>query len=221
MNIRPLAIAAALLLASGAQAQNLIVNGDFEASNAPLGGWEYVHNTGWGNPGVVAPGWSMAGNTGTGIINHDASGWAWQGMASASAVAFLQDHPVFNGAAPLLSQQFSSNGTAYTVSFELGQRGSNQQDVIVSLDGVALAAPIVAAANGMANHYSFNVAGLTGSTHVLSFTSAFTPGDQTSFIDNVSVVATAFAAPVPEPASFGLMGLGLLGMGLLRQRRRA
>jgi PEP-CTERM motif len=222
MKLRSFALSlAALLLAGGASAQNLIVNGGFESSNVGANGYVYVHNAAWNNPSVVATGWDFAENTGAGVINRN---WgSWGGMAGLSAVGFLQDHPLFNGAAPVISQTFASNAISYSVAFDLGQRGGNNaQDVVVKLDGMVLGSGAITAPGGYGTRYSFDIAGLTGNSHTLSFTSLFSSGDQTAFVDNVSVTALAFpTAAVPEPASLGLMALGLAGIGLRRRQRTA
>lgn len=218
MKIKTSLVALVSLLALGAaQAQNLIVNGDFESSSVAARDSMYAYLPNWNTPGLAAAGWTFADATGTGIINR-----SWDGMARNSAVAFLQDHPLFAGAAPMLSQQFVSNGSDFLVSFDVGQRvGFDLQDVVVKLDGITVATGLGAPRGGV-THYNFNVGGITGNNHSLVFTSAHNAGDSTAFLDNVSVVATAFqAAPVPEPASFGLMGLGLAGVGLMRRRQAA
>ena len=209
---------AMLAFATGASAgpvTNLIVNGDFESSSVAFHDAKYAYLPGWNTPGLAAAGWTFAAATGTGIINR-----SWDGIAQSSAVAFLQDHPLFASAAPMMSQQFVSNGSDYLVSFDVGQRiGFDLQDVVVKLDGVTVATGLGAPRGGV-THYNFNVGGITGSNHTLMFTSAFNAGDATAYVDNVSVVATAFpTAAVPEPASLGLVGAGLMGMGAVRRRK--
>lgn len=46
------------------------------------------------------------------------------------------------------------------------------------------------------------------------------PGEEYYYLDNLSFSAAAPTAPIPEPATYALVGLGLLGMGFLRRRSR-
>ncbi|EHR70369.1 PEP-CTERM putative exosortase interaction domain-containing protein [Burkholderiales bacterium JOSHI_001] len=215
---------ATLAFATGASAgpvTNLIVNGDFENNNVAVGGYLYASNP--AAPGlpqsVLATGWQFAANSGSGIIDHNAG--AWGGLAGTTSVGFLQNHPLFGGTAPVLQQSFVSDAIAYQLSFTLGQRPNNAQDVLVMLDNVLVGgAAIVAPWNGGGTNYSFTVSGLTGNSHTLRFTSGPSAGDQTAYLDNVSLVATAFpTSAVPEPASLGLVGAGLMGLVAVRRRK--
>ncbi len=46
-----------------------------------------------------------------------------------------------------------------------------------------------------------------------------TPGAQIVFIDNIAVDGPSGAASVPEPGSLALIGIGLVGLGLMRRRK--
>jgi hypothetical protein len=69
-------------------------------------------------------------------------------------------------------------------------------------------------------HYSFDISSLVGvgGTFVLRFAEVDNQLFLNQGVDNVSIEATA---PVPEPATAGLLGAGLLGLAAARRRRHA
>jgi hypothetical protein len=194
----------ALVLASTAHA-SLIVNGDFDDTNVGFGGALYSNGFTYGI--AQATGWTF--QNGSGILNN-----SWGGPGT---MAFLQNYSPFNWADPSISQTFTSNASSFNVSFQLRQRDGNQESVNVLLDGQAVA-PTLQPVDSDWTAYSFNISGLTGSTHTLSFNAINLSGaaDSTLFVDGVSVNENA----LPEPFTAALMlgGLGL--MAAVRRRTR-
>ena len=77
---------------------------------------------------------------------------------------------------------------------------------------LAICAILMFAANAT---WAGNFTVATGGAHTLALTNVSNPGDNTSFVDDVSISATAS----PEPATVVLIGGALLGLGLVRRRR--
>lgn len=185
----------------------LIQNGGFSSSNVGYGGANY--SNGFSPTVVSAAGWTFT--NGSGVINH-----SWEGVARQGTVAFLQNYSPLGWANPSLSQVFNSAASSFQVSFQLAQRPDNQQSVNVMVDGKALA-PTLKPVGQDWTSYTYNISGLTGASHTLSFNGINLSGmaDSSLFIDNVSVRANV----VPEPASAALLLTGLGLAGLVRRRR--
>jgi hypothetical protein len=205
---RTLIAALATLMLAGTANASLIQNGDFDVSNTGYG--QGLYGNGFTPTVAQAPGWTFV--NGSGILNN-----AWGGPGT---MAFLQNYSPFAWADPSLSQTFSSSATGYKVTFDLRQRGGNQESVNVTLDGKSLA-PTLTPVDYEWTSYSFDIAGLTGGSHTLSFNAInlSSAWDSTLFVDHVGVTATAFASDVPEPFSIALMLGGLGAMGWARRRR--
>ncbi len=199
---RTLSVIFASLMIAGTAHASLIQNGDFDVSNVGYGG--SLYGNGFTSTVAQAAGWTFV--NGSGILNN-----SWGGPGT---MAFLQNFSPLGWANPSLSQTFSSNAGSFNVSFDLKQRGGNQESVNVLLDGKAVAATLTPIDSAWTS-YSFNIAGLTGSSHTLSFNAInlSNASDSTLFVDKVSVNA------VPEPLSIALMLGGLGALAMVRRRR--
>ena len=114
----------------------------------------------------------------------------------------------------------------YTLSFDLAgnQRNDSPENTTVNIavlvgDGTGAHQTISLAKDAGFTRYSLNFS----LTDLLPFNGVmFSFGDASNdnigmLLDNVSLET----ASVPEPATLGLLGVGLLGMGILRRRQRS
>lgn len=141
--------------------------------------WTFSPNNGLSN-GVFTGGAGLtANNTGFTNLNPPAP----EGMQ----VAFLQ-----GGSANYFSQSLSGfqSGVSYTLSFKAAQRGSNAQDFDVYLDSTLLGTFRPGGSGYTA--LSTNAFTTTAGAHTLKFVGRDSAGgDNTAFIDNVQVIASA------------------------------
>jgi hypothetical protein len=194
----PRAVFAALLafglaVASPAHA-NLVTNGDFETGNTT--------------------GWSQTGGDFTGICASGAGFGASICTSYSGNFAMSYGDP---GTEQFLSQWLPTKpGHRYNLQFSL--RNDNYYDSTpqnmfdVTWDG----SNVYSRSNmGTFDYSEIRMDGLlaTGAFTALSFGAMNTPSQ--TYLDAISVV------PALEPASLGILAVGVVGVGLARQRRRA
>lgn len=198
----------ALLLASPAMAAPF-ANGSFETSPTnPGSGWLTFGN----GDATNLPGWTVLGSV-------DYVGNYWQTPDGTRSLDL-------NGSSlGGISQTFDTlAGVTYTVTFALSKNpGAAVATLDVSATGNNAASYLFNAGNSSPNMlwsdrtYSFTATGTTTTLTFLSTTSG-TPFAGPA-LDNVRIAAAP--AGVPEPAAFGVLGLGILGLAAGRRRKLA
>ena len=198
--------AVSLLCASVSQVQaaptNLIVNGNFDTPNVFPGYAFFPSITGW-------------------TVNQDAIEVDTTTILGLACVtAGCQNEEVDANTFDAIKQTVTGlvPGMSYTLSWLYGDRpGSGPQQLNVSFGGIAVTSDF-GSGSGVWSTNTFTVIA-TSTSEDLVFAAVDTSGLGGAPSVGNAVTAVSLTA-APEPASILLVGSGLLGMGMLRRKRR-
>ncbi len=196
------------LLAPAAEATivDLVVNGEFETPVVANGRWDHFANV---------PGWS-SGESEIELWAQGFYGSPTQGSDGNPTGQHLElNWRSLNSVSQTFVVPALLNTLAY-FSFDAWQRSTSigSYSVVGSLSGTLASSAInMNSSAWTANTSSFNV--MPGETITLTFTALTGNSARSPHIDGVSFSVDA----VPEPASYALVGIGLLGLGFYRRRR--
>jgi hypothetical protein len=186
-----------------------VLNPSFEDTN-PLtvacGGVDCAYNAG------PIPDWVTTGPTGSWQPGNPSNSVYFDGLPDGVVVAYAN-----GGTITQIVSEVVTLGTTYTLLVDVGNRKDLPQtgEVYLTIGGTPVAAIGGIAAEGAFATFTATYTGLAADVGKSIGILLTTSGPQGVF-DNVQL--SSEAAPVPEPASVGLLGLGLLGIMAIRRR---
>jgi Protein of unknown function (DUF642)/PEP-CTERM motif len=203
-----------------AAAPNLLTNGSFETPTVPLGSF-----TNFGSGSTVISGWTVVGPEASVVSGSFASECCT--FPAADGTQWLDLTGDLSNREEGVEQSVATvAGQTYDLSFMLGNvsdpRGiyGTTSTVAVMVNGTALATftNSCTTCTSTLTWQNFTTSFVaTGPSTMVEFLNEDPTNDNSNGLDEV--VLTGAAGAVPEPASFGLLTLGLSGLGLLRRRR--
>lgn len=216
-SIRLATLSVLLLAAFTARAESLVVNGSLNGSIANMDvptGWTVLEGT----PDTMDPtsnvgvsGWLSFGVAPT--VSPDGGTWVGLGIDGSYIERFGQ---TLSGL---------TIGQTYTVSWQAANFGVNNASnsylgsnaIGVMLDGVSIGQGATLSLSSSWSTESLTFVA-TSTSQLLSFSLAGTDKAYLG-IDGISVTAGGVTPAVPEPATWALMAIGLVGVGAMRRRQ--
>jgi hypothetical protein len=219
---RLLTAATFLVWAGHAQASSLLINGSFENTGATFVG-DGNHTDSLSSGSTAIPGWTTTNGTFTAWIEN---GNPWN--ISASDGSFFLDLTGYSDSGTYggVTQSFATTiGTHYVLTFDLGYGGNSVAfggpvSVTASVGG---APTTFTSGSGTPNpavwsHETFDFTA-TSTTTTLTITGLSTTGGAYIGLDNADVELGTVGS-VPEPATFGFVGVAIIGLAAFRLRQR-
>ena len=182
---------------------NLVQNCSFEQGLPVINGADY--------PFASVSGWISTGNATTGTFERWTNGF--DGFFAKDGNSHLELQ--VNSSTSIEQYLATSAGLSYILSFWAADRpgnGYSQIDVYVNNVFLTSTGQIYTPYQWQQTTAMFTA---TGASTLVEFRSMGNQVSYGDFIDNVSVQST-----VPEPSTFAMLGVGLLGAGLVVRRRR-